>query len=135
MLLKKNIKFLIVHCSDTGNDNNISALDIHRMHLSFGWDGIGYHKIIKRNGEIENGRPEFWIGAHTYGMNNVSLGVCLIGSDLFTPEQLNSLRLILDKWKLLYPNVIIKGHRDIIETNKTCPNFDVLEWYNNNVIK
>ena len=43
--------------------------DIHNLHLSFGWDGIGYHKIILRNGIIQNGRPEYWVGAHVYGKN------------------------------------------------------------------
>ena len=57
MLLNKNISLLVVHCSDTPNNQNLSAIDIHKMHLSFGWDGIGYHKIIKRSGKIENGRP------------------------------------------------------------------------------
>jgi len=33
------------------------------MHLKFGWDGIGYHKIINRSGKAENGRPEYLIGA------------------------------------------------------------------------
>ena len=57
------------------------------MHIRFGWEGIGYHKIIRRNGDIENGRPEFWIGAHVYGKNNVSLGVCLIGKNRFSEKQ------------------------------------------------
>ena len=84
MLNEKDIKILVVHCSDTPDNENIGAIDIHKMHLSFGWDGIGYHKIIKRDGEIENGRPEYWIGAHTFGKNYQSLGVCLIGRKLFT---------------------------------------------------
>ena len=33
------------------------------MHLQFGWDGIGYHKIILRNGKLISGRPEYWVGA------------------------------------------------------------------------
>ena len=49
------------------------------MHLKFGWDGIGYHKVIKRSGKVENGHPEYWIGAHVKGKNSISLGVCLIG--------------------------------------------------------
>ena len=40
------------------------------MHLGFGWDGIGYHKVILRSGKVENGRPEFWIGAHVKGKMN-----------------------------------------------------------------
>ena len=50
MLKKSKIKLLVIHCSDTNDDENITAADIHKMHLSFGWDGIGYHKIIKRDG-------------------------------------------------------------------------------------
>lgn len=128
MLYTKNIEYLIVHCSDTENDRSLSAIDIHKMHLSFGWDGIGYHKIINRNGQIENGRPEYWIGAHVKGYNEVSLGVCLIGRDIFTQKQLSSLERILKIWKSGYPEAKIIGHRDIGNTDKTCPNFNVISW-------
>ena len=67
------------------------------MHIGFGWDGIGYHKVI-HNGTIENGRPEFWIGAHTW-KNHLSLGVCLIGKNKFTNEQFSSLENVLIGWK------------------------------------
>ena len=126
ILDKKNINLLVVHCSDT--DNHLTAIDIHKMHLGFGWDGIGYHKVILRNGKIENGRPEYWMGAHVKGKNDTSLGVCLIGRDKFTKQQLRSLELILRKWKLLYPSAKIVGHCDTGDTLKTCPNFDVITW-------
>ncbi len=29
---KKNIKYLVVHCSDTNDDENIGSLEIHKMH-------------------------------------------------------------------------------------------------------
>ena len=103
MLLNKTISLLVVHCSDTPNDQNLSAVDLHKMHLSFGWDGIGYHKIIKRSGTVENGRPEYWVGAHVRGKNDISLGVCLIGRDNFTKSQFKSLEHLLKKWKELYP--------------------------------
>lgn len=128
MLIKNNIKLLVVHCSDTTDDEEIGALDIHKMHLEFGWEGIGYHKVICRNGIVENGRPEYWIGAHTYGKNNISLGVCLIGRTNFTHKQFESLEYLLKQWKMTYPKALIKGHRDTIKTNKTCPNFDVQDW-------
>ena len=92
MLIEKDVSLLVVHCSDTANNENLSAIDIHKMHLGFGWDGIGYHKIINRSGKIENGRPEYWIGAHVKGKNDVSLGVCLIGKDNFTKNQFASLK-------------------------------------------
>lgn len=128
MLNSEEIRFLIVHCSDTPDTDNIGASEIHEMHLGFGWDGIGYHKIIKRDGLIENGRPECWIGAHVYGINNQSLGVCLIGKNKFSNEQFNSLEKILTSWKKKYNNPKILGHRNAIQTNKTCPNFDVITW-------
>ena len=128
MLLKDDIEFLIVHCSDTSDNEDIGTIDIHKMHLEFGWDGIGYHKIILRNGKIENGRPEFWQGAHVRGINHKSLGVCLIGRKKFTSKQFLSLKKLLLSWKSKYPSAIIKGHRDAVSTHKTCPNFDVIEW-------
>ena len=131
MLINTNIKLLVVHCSDTDNNKNIDVTDIHKMHLNFGWDGIGYHKVILRSGKIENGRPEYWIGAHVKGKNKFSLGVCLIGRDKFTKKQFISLENILKKWKLLYPNAVIVGHRDTGKTKKTCPNFDVITWSKN----
>ena len=128
MLNKKDIEMLIIHCSDTPNNSNIGAFEIHKMHLSFGWDGIGYHKIIKRDGIIEDGRPEYWVGAHTLGKNTKSLGVCLIGKTKFTKEQFTSLKLIIQNWKNKYPNAVIVGHNQAIKTKKTCPNFDVDHW-------
>lgn len=131
MLIPSKIELLVVHCSDTGNE--LTAIDIHKMHLDFGWDGIGYHKIILRDGTIENGRPEYWIGAHVKGKNKKSLGVCLIGRDKFTNKQFSSLKIILNKWKLKYPKAKIVGHCDTGDTLKTCPNFDVVDWSNHNL--
>ena len=128
-LINKNIKLLVVHCSDTEESKRLTAIDLHNMHLKFGWDGIGYHKIIDRSGKIENGRPEYWTGAHVYGKNNESLGVCLIGKKHFTKKQFSSLKKILVDWKAKYPNAVVKGHCDTIKTKKTCPNFNVDNWY------
>lgn len=128
MLNKNNIQLLVIHCSDTDDFQELTALDIHKMHLDFGWDGIGYHKIISRSGKIENGRPEYWVGAHVKGKNNISLGVCLIGRDTFTKEQFISLEIVLKSWKILYPNATILGHCETGNTSKTCPNFDVQLW-------
>lgn len=127
-LTPNKIKFIVIHCSDTPNNEKFSAFDIHRMHLGFGWEGIGYHKIICRTGKIENGRPEFWTGAHAYGINNISLGICLIGKNNFTNKQYQSLKISLLLWKEKYPDAKIIGHRNAIKTDKTCPNFNVSKW-------
>ena len=129
MLYENNIKYLVVHCSDTPDKEDLKASDIHKMHLSFGWNGIGYHKIICKNGEVENGRPEFWIGAHVYGFNQESLGVCLIGKNNFNSKQLDALSNVLSSWKKKYKLAEVLGHTNFPNTKKTCPNFDVHKWW------
>ena len=128
MLDPQNIAYLVVHCSDTTDDAALTGRDIHQMHLGFGWDGVGYHRIIGRDGVIEHGRPDYWIGAHVKGFNDVSLGVCLIGRHNFTDAQMQALETVLRGWKTAFPAAEIVGHCDFDYTEKTCPNFDVAVW-------
>jgi len=122
------IRYLVVHCADTPDDENLTALDLHKMHLGFGWDGVGYHRIINRDGTIEHGRPDYWIGAHVYEHNHESLGVCLIGRSQFTDAQMQALDQVLRDWKARHPKAEIRGHCDFDNTEKTCPNFDAGTW-------
>lgn len=129
-----NIKYLVVHCADTPNNRDVDAAEIHRWHKERGFDGIGYHAVIRRDGMIERGRPEYWSGAHVKGHNHESLGVCLIGRDQYTDEQLDSLRLLLRDWKLKHPDAEIVGHCDL-DDGKTCPNMDVKHWVKTGEVK
>ena len=99
MLAAAKIRYLVVHCADTPDDQALDARDIHQMHLGFGWHGIGYHRVICRDGLIQQGRPDFWVGAHVRGFNDVSLGVCLIGRSEFTNAQFTALENVLRTWK------------------------------------
>lgn len=98
---------------------------------------IGYHYVIKRNGEVEIGRELKQVGAHVQGHNHESLGVCLVGGidadgepeANFTEEQYNALSTLLYQLKTIYPEAEIKGHRNF--ANKACPSFDVEEWWTN----
>ncbi|MGB1872966.1 MAG: N-acetylmuramoyl-L-alanine amidase [Candidatus Puniceispirillaceae bacterium] len=129
-LLESNaIELLVVHCSDTPDDEPLRARDIQAMHLGFGWHGIGYHRVIGRDGLCEHGRPEYWRGAHVRGANERSLGVCLIGRHDFTAAQMDSLATLLADWQQRYPEARVVGHRDAVETHKTCPNFDAASWW------
>ena len=119
------VRHLVVHCSATPDAEDIGAREIHAMHLGFGWHGIGYHRVVRRDGRVEAGRPDCWIGAHVRGHNAVSLGVCLIGCETFTDAQMDSLELVLRFWRETYPQATVCGHRDFPTTDKTCPNFDV----------
>ena len=54
ILFTEKVKLLVVHCSDTEDSQNLSATDLHKMHLKFGWDGVGYHKIINRSAKLSS---------------------------------------------------------------------------------
>lgn len=122
---------IIVHCSATPNGRHHTAEDIHRWHLERGWSGIGYHYVICIDGTIEQGRPHYWQGAHASGHNENSIGICLIGTDEYTDEQMMSLGAVVQSLSNLHKvkkeNII--GHNEV--SNKTCPGFDVQEWVEN----
>lgn len=128
----RDIKYIVVHCSATKPSMDIGAAEIKKWHVeNNGWSDIGYHKVIRRSGDVENGRNEEVPGAHARGYNSNSIGVCLVGgiddngkSDAnFTLQQYISLADLLDDLLLRYPNAKLLGHRDI--STKDCPCFDV----------
>ena len=122
----RTINKLIVHCSATPNDRNVSVADIRDWHTNGnGWSDIGYHYVITRDGVIHPGRPIELTGAHCYGHNANSIGVCLVGNDEF-PNQFDSLRHLYSTLKHVYPGIEAYGHRDFTDA-KTCPNFEVKE--------
>lgn len=122
-----HIKHLVVHCSDTPDDRDVTAAEIHRWHKQRGWDGIGYHAVITRDGIVEMGRPVYWPGAHVRGHNSSSLGVCLIGNEHYSCAQYKSLETVIRQWLRRYPSAQVVGHCDL-DSQKTCPNFDVKQW-------
>jgi N-acetyl-anhydromuramyl-L-alanine amidase AmpD len=149
----EDIKYSFIHCSATNANQDLGAAEIDDMHKAKGWSGIGYHGVIKRDGTYEPGRPESKQGAHVggFGLNHCSLGYCLIGGLLdgkivegfenaFTPEQENTLVLIIGGLRRKYPDAKILGHRDgspdldgdgVIESHewvKQCPCFNVADF-------
>lgn len=127
----REIKQLIIHCSDTEGGN---AAAIKRFHTTpppngRGWDDIGYHYVIDQDGTIEPGRSEEVIGAHCEGHNHDSLGICLIGVNQFTTAQWDSLKhlliSIMDHHGLTEDAIHCHHEYDTaIAQGKTCPNFD-----------
>ena len=76
----RTITLIVIHCSAVKPDQMSSAAQIDSWHRKQGWKlGIGYHYVVRRNGEIEPGRPEWLIGAHCKNHNAHSIGVCYEG--------------------------------------------------------
>lgn len=120
------INKIVIHCSATPNGREDTAEDIHGWHLSNGWDGIGYHYVIECKGKLSHGRPDYWKGSHAYGHNANSIGICMIGTDVYNPAQWVILENLIRELSIKYPDVEIMGHNEI--SSKTCPGFDVQEW-------
>lgn len=97
--------------------------DIHRVHQSGnGWVGIGYNYYIRKDGRVYRGRPEDCVGAHTYGYNETSIGVCFEGNfEVQTmPEvQFEAGAALLRDILRRYPGLEIGAHRDYDAT--ACP--------------
>lgn len=114
---------LVVHCSDTNPDVDVTVEHIDSWHKQRGFDCIGYHYVIYRNGLLVRGRPDDKQGAHVRGHNKHTLGVCLIGGKGgfdYTAAQLLTLSYFSYNDRL---NKFV-GHRDL-DSNKECPWFDV----------
>lgn len=140
MAARQRTDYLVVHCSATRPEMDVGAFEIRQWHKAKGWQDIGYHRVIRRNGEVESGREIWKIGSHVHGLNAVSVGICLVGgldqnmkpSDNFTAAQKRSLRKELIALQRQYPGAKIVGHRDVIQKGdppKDCPCFDVRAWF------
>ena len=124
------INRVIIHCSATKGD--VSAATIRKWHTEDRrWRDIGYHDVIRTNGNIEKGRPIEQAGAHVQGHNADSIGICLAGgrdgTPSYTPEQWASLELLVRGYVAKY-GCTVHGHNDFTNA-KTCPNFDAGAWY------
>lgn len=109
-----------------GADIDASAQEIDQWHKNNGWAGIGYHYVIRKDGTIEQGRPDWTIGAHAYGENWHTIGIHLSGDFSEaepTDAQIESTAMLLANLCTDYGLPIdgehIVGHRDLMPTD--CP--------------
>jgi N-acetylmuramoyl-L-alanine amidase len=169
--MKRTIRHIIIHCAGSPNFKKLTASDVNSGHKTRGFKrasqavrsfnpelpNIGYHFFIGIDGKVQTGRGLEEIGAHVQGSNADSIGICMAGTDKFTPEQWQALRgLLIELAGKIRGTVFmgveaalkaykemgidIKGHRDYSpdlngdgqitrnEWIKTCPGFDVALW-------
>lgn len=116
-------------------DDDLSAAEIHDIHLGLGWVGIGYHFVVRKDGTIERGRPLWSQGAHAQGENWHTVGIHVCGNFEIaypTPAQIESLSYLVgwiaEKYDIPCDKNQIVGHCDLMPT--ACPGqhlYDILQ--------
>lgn len=120
-----------VHCSATPDAGNIIGFtQIDKWHKDRGWldkaSGVscGYHFIIKRDAQIEVGRPVTSVPAAVLGHNQGMIAICYIGTREPAKVQADALISLIANLMLKY-NINLEnvmGHREYPSVNKDCPN-------------
>lgn len=132
------IEHIVIHYSATYPDQDITAAVIDRWHKDRNWAGIGYHWFIRRDGTLEQGRPENRQGAHVGGQNSRKIGICYAGgldrktgpnAGVWNPtlEQEETMASVVRRLKLRWPEAKVVGHRDLAATQ--CPGGDAAAWW------
>lgn len=96
--------------------------DIDRWHKQRGFCKIGYHFFVDKEGNIYRGREENTVGAHAYGSNYNSIGICAEGKymeETMPEEQKKSIIELVNYLKEKYNINVIQKHRDVCATS--CP--------------
>lgn len=138
------VGLLVVHCSATKPSMDWGRAEIDKSHRQRGFFEIGYHFVIKRNGQVEQGRPLNRQGAHATGYNHISVGVVMVGGvaerdhripeNNFTPAQFAALEGVLKSLRRQFPQARIVGHGELPKVAKACPSFNVQAWLKDNPI-
>jgi hypothetical protein len=115
-----------------GVKGDTTAAAIRKYHVEHNkWRDIGYHLVVRKNGEVEFGRALWTTGAHTEGAND-TIGICVTGdgdSEAWTAAQREAVLVtvvgLCNTHKLTAEDVC--GHREAPArlrakpTTKTCP--------------
>lgn len=148
-MAKRELKYLVLHCTATPEDREVSAADIRHWHTDpvsaggRGWKHVGYTDLIHLDGKVErlvDNNEDAWVddwevtnGAAGY--NSVSRHVVYSGGlakdgktakDTRTTAQRTALADYVKDFHRRFPKVGIIGHNELAA--KACPSFDVQKW-------
>ena len=123
-------KYIIIHHSLTADSQTVSWDAIRRYHVeTLGWKDVGYHyglELVGYHYEIIFGRMWDEVGAHCIGagMNQQSLGICVVGNYDVTDLPEPAFQLLVKFVKSLMrlhgiPAENVKRHSDY--DPKSCP--------------
>jgi N-acetyl-anhydromuramyl-L-alanine amidase AmpD len=150
----RDITEVVVHWTANFIDQDINAEEIDRIHIARGFDGIGYHYVILRDGSLQRGRNINRAGAHALRRNANSIGIAFVGginltsaeasrlggyqavanngryssAESLTDAQFDTFDMFMDSFFKVFPYGQAFGHMDTDPNRKPDPGFDVAEY-------
>jgi len=119
MKKRKETNRIILHHTLTKRDCSIE--EVREWHKQRGFDDVGYHFLIRKDGTVEEGRDLDLIGAHAKGRNADSIGIALAGDfskQIPLPAQLESLKDLTRMLSLVYGLEIDSDFYDVLEMHR-----------------
>lgn len=118
---------IIIHTAGLGCDVSTDCLVRIRGIQSFHMDrqdfcDIGYHFLIGQDGGVYEGLGWSSQGSHTYGYNDIALGIAFMGNFVEKPPNAAALEAAQDLIQCavakgyLAPNYLLLGHSDVADT-------------------
>jgi len=138
------LKYLVIHCTDTPENREVTRKDIEKWHtapkpIGNGWRKVGYTDMVYLDGSLVNLSPfnqdddveGFEVTNGVRGLNSISRHICYVGGksltgkvkDTRTPEQYDSLETYILYTVLRHPGIKVAGHYHF--SSKSCPAFNV----------
>lgn len=130
------LRFVTLHCAATPEGRAHTAAEVCAWDVErFGQ--ASYHWVIELDGTRVRCLPDDRKGAHVALHNTGNVGICYVGGlaidgrtpkDTRTPEQIDSLKALVQAYKAKHPAIKVMGHRDWPNVHKACPCFDTSSW-------
>ena len=139
-----NVKYLIIHCSATREDQDYTELELCKDHAKRKFLKVGYHYYVRKSGALTQFRELDEVGAHCKPYNRCSIGICYEGGicsdgitegNTMTKQQYQVIGGLLVQLQNQFPNAVIRGHRDMpLATKKACPCFNAKQIFKDFII-
>ncbi len=134
--MERKIKYIVIHCTATSTNTSVESLKRYWKEVK-GWgETVGYHYLIKADGEVVQLLDESKNSNGVYAHNSECINISYIGGvdkdgmpkDNRTTRQQAAMFGKIIELTHKYPNAEVLGHRDFPNVHKACPCFDVKTW-------
>ena len=122
----RDVHSVFLHCSASDHAHHDNIKTMKTWHLQRGFNGVGYHYFIRKDGTLEVGRPIDNIPAAQSGHNKGSIAICCHGLEKskFTTQQFKRVRELCEEIQAAYSprKLKFRGHKEV--STKSCPVYD-----------